>query len=166
MLILIIFWFPRERSRNRLTLAIWTVLVAVKESLNGGTLQEERILFHLLGVVTLESIFFIRMLLVKIVSFLLRLERRIDLFLHETLPVVLPHPDVILYLLGAVQAKAIARLALQALIDEVSCLDAPAFGHLTSLDLHLLCEDHVANLFATSSHVRSLSKHELVSDNA
>ena len=48
------------------------------------------------------------------------------------------------------------------LVDEVCCLNRPAFRQIRSLDLNLLGEHHVTDLFAAPTNVRSAPEHKLI----
>jgi len=60
---------------------------------------------------------------IKIILLLVRLEGRFNFLLKESLPVIVAQPDVALDLSRTMEAKAITRLALQALVYEIGGLD-------------------------------------------
>ena len=73
---------------------------------------------------------------------------------------------MLLDFLRSVQAKPVAWLSLQALVNKVSSLERPAIWQLVPLDLDLLSEDHVPNLFATTHDVGAPTHHEFVTNDA
>lgn len=66
--------------------------------------------------------------------------------------------------LGTIKSEAVSRLALQALVYEICCLERPTFGKLIPLYLHLLGEDHVTDFFAAAPNVRPTAHHKFISN--
>jgi hypothetical protein len=82
LFLLCLLGLARKRSQNGLSTAVGEVFIAVEEGLDGGSLEQKRILLNLLGVVTLEGVIFVRLLLVEVVRVLLRLEGSVDFLLE------------------------------------------------------------------------------------
>lgn len=112
--------------RNQTATAVWEIFVAFEEFLDRRSLELKSVFSDLLGVVTFEIVIRAGLLLVKVIS-ILGLEWRLEGLIQEGLPVKVLPPYVLLNLSRPVSAKSIARFPLEALVDEVGCLERPAF---------------------------------------
>jgi len=65
-----------------------------------------------------------------------------------------------------IQSKSIARLPLQALINEVGSFERPPLRQLMSFNRYLLRKEHIPDLLAGAPHVGPPPHHELVADDA
>ena len=61
-------------------------------------------------------------------------------------------------------SDSVRGFSLEALIDEVSCLDGPALWNLVPLNLDLLAEDLFSDFAPASTDVWSAALHALVGD--
>ena len=84
----------------------------------------------------------------------------------ECLPIEVVEPRVLFKIFDAswTRSKSILGFSLQALIDEVCCLDRPAFRNLVAFDLDLSTENLFTDLFSCPSSIRSAALHALVGD--
>ena len=137
------------------------VIVPVEQGLHRVPPQKHRVLPHLLFIIVLPVAISVLGIEVVLVG---RHEGGRDLPGVQIIPVVSLEPYVVLDLLWAVQAKAVDRLPLNQLVDEVGRLEAPACGNLVLADLHLLGEDVVSDLLTCLAYVRALTIHALVAD--
>jgi len=93
-------------------------------------------------------------------------ERRPQLLLVEVLPRKVGEPRMAFDFVASVVAESVLRLPLDHLVDEVRGLYAPPDRNLLLLDLDLLCQDIVSDVFPRLSDVRPFTVHALVSHNS
>ena len=117
-----LFRLPQQGCWDRLPSSKWLILISFEKGLNRRPLKEQRILLHLLWIVSLEVVISQSLLLVEVVSVLLWLKRSIQLLLEQALPIEFTEPYVLLDLGGSIQSKSITWLTLNALVDKVGGL--------------------------------------------
>jgi len=71
-----------------------------------------------------------------------------------------------LHFARSMQSQPVARLSLEALVYEVSSFDTPAGWDVALLDVYLLGEHHISDVFTGFADVGATTEHELVPDNA
>ena len=122
------------RNYDGLPSSYRTIIVPFKESLNRRSLKHENILFNLLHIIIFPIVFLIRLGLVKVISVLGWFVRGIQLFLKQTLPVKLPHPNMLLYFRWSIQTKSVSRFSLQTFVDEVCSFKRPSLRQFMSFN--------------------------------
>jgi hypothetical protein len=93
-------------------------------------------------------------------------ERRPELLLVEVLPREVGEPRMTFDFVAAVVAESVLRLSLDHLVDEVRGLYAPPDRNFLLLDLDLLRQDIVSDVFSRLSNIRPFAVHALISHNS
>ena len=101
------------------------------------------------------------MILVEVDLIWARQVRRPLTTINERGPFEVLEPRMTLGLVVAVEAESILGLPTEALVDEVSGLEAPAVGHARLTNLLLLAQNVVADFSPRLAHVGSAAEHTL-----
>lgn len=135
------------------------VVVPVEHALHRVAAQTDGVLFELRVVQVLPL--FVDVLLVEVV-FQRRDEGGTQTTIIKVSPGEVSQPGMVFDLVRPIDAESVLGLPLDHFVDEVSCLDRPASGHLALLYLYLLGQNVVSDFLPRFAHIRSSAVHALV----
>lgn len=88
-----------------------------------------------------------------------------NLHFNDSLPIHISQPDMLFDFIRSIQSQPIGWFPLQTLINKISSFHTPPFRDIWLLQWNLLLEDLVPDLLPTLPSIRSLPKHEFISNN-
>lgn len=142
-----------------MVLLLYIILVTIEQLLNRVSAEEEETLL-------LSFLAFRVLVHVCICQWRSGLwnERSGERLRNESLPVHVSKPLMVLNFMRATQTQPVCRLPLQEFIDEICCFHRPAIRDIRLLQVDLLGEDLIPDVFASLTSIWSSAKHELMSN--
>lgn len=140
------------------------MIVSFKKLLNTWSLQFGLVCNHCFWIGIFP--FTIGVFCIEVIFSKRRDERSFHSLFLESIPIETFEPVMLLDEVWAVFAESATWLSLNKFVDEVSSLWAPATGNILHMNLLLLMEDMLSDLFSVLSLVGSFTEHALISDNA